>query len=215
MVNIRRCFFATSGCTEPGKKPSASPQAIGKEASWIAALSALERIRDKCSSLRAPASVECFVTGMKDEGASTQAVAFAKLMRNSAFMNKFLETGSIEVAYVEHPFQANENYSWFLVNGTPDLIDVDDPVYRANSGFERDDRYTSLLKAYPQLLLWPDDRTEKSTPMVRCLKGQGKRFVISYRITDGCRECNYLGTALFAFDFDRDGSFTGTKIPGY
>ena len=125
-----------------------------------------------------------------------------------------LETGRIDVVYVEHPFRANENYSWFLVNGNPELIDVDDSAYRTKSGFEKDARYISLAKAYPQLTLWPDDRSEKSIPMVRSLKGQGQRFVMSYRMTDGCRACTYLGTAWFSFDFAQNGTFLGTKFLG-
>jgi predicted secreted protein len=151
---------------------------------------------------------------MKDEGASTQAMAFAGRMDNLAYMTRFLETGRVDVAYVEWPFRANENYSWFIVNGAPDLIDVDDPAYRAKTGFEKDARYTSLAKIYPRLALWPDDRSEKSIPMVKSLKGQGQRFVISNRITDGCRACSYLGTAWFAFDFTQNGTFLGTKFLG-
>lgn len=46
------------------------------------------------------------------------------------------------------------------------------------------------------------------------LRGQGQRFVVSYRITKGCRACDYLGTAWFAFDFEQSGKFTGTKFLG-
>lgn len=193
---------------------AASQQAIGKEFAWTPPAGTLEKIRDRCSSLQAHALGECFVSGMKNEGASAQAMAFASRMSNLAYMVKFLETGRIDVAYVENPFQANENYSWFLVNGTPDLVNVDDPAYRVKSGFEKDAQYTSLAKAYPQLALWPDDRTEKGMPMARSLKGQGQRFVVSYRITSGCRACDYLGTAWFAFDFAQNGTFLGTKFLG-
>jgi predicted secreted protein len=141
-------------------------------------------------------------------------MAFANRMGNLAYMAKLFETGRIDVAYVEHPFRANENYSWFLVNGTPELIDIDDPVYRAKSGFEKDARYISLAKANPQLVLWPDDRSDKSVPMVRSLKGQGQRFIVSYRITSGCRACDYLSTAWFAFDFAQNGTFLGAKFLG-
>jgi predicted secreted protein len=207
-------FLQMAGAQNQAGTSAVSQQAIGKDYSWVPPAGTLGKIRDKCSSLQAPAFGECFVSGMKDEGASAQAVAFANRMGNLAYMAKFLETGRIDVAYVEHPFKANENYSWFLVNGVPELIDVDDPACRTKSGFEKDARYASLVKAYPQLSLWPDDRTDKSIPMVRSLKGQGQRFVISNRITDGCRACNYLGTAWFAFDFAQNGTFLGTKFLG-
>jgi predicted secreted protein len=207
-------FLQMAGAQNQAGTSAVSQQAIGKESVWTPPAGTLEKIRDKCSSLQAPAFGECFVSGMKTEGASAQAMAFASRMGNLAYMTKFLETGRIDVAYVEHPFRANENYSWFLVNGTPDLVNVDDPAYRAKSGFEKDARYISLAKANPQLAWWPDDRTDKSMPMARSLKGQGQRFVISNRITDGCRACNYLGTAWFAFDFAQNGTFLGTKFLG-
>lgn len=46
------------------------------------------------------------------------------------------------------------------------------------------------------------------------LRGQGQRFVVSYRVTNGCRACEYLGTAWFAFDFEQGGKFMGTKFLG-
>ena len=203
-----------AGAQNQAGTSAASQQAIGKESVWTPPAGTLEKIRDKCSALQAPALGECFVSGMKNEGASAQAMAFASRMGNLAYMAKFIETGRIDVAYVEHPFRANENYSWFLVNGNPELIDVDDLAYRAKSGFEKDARYISLAKANPQLAWWPDDRSDKSIPMARSLKGQGQRFVISNRITDGCRACTYLGTAWFAFDFAQNGTFLGTKFLG-
>lgn len=191
-----------------------APQTIDNEASWIAPEGELGKIREKCAILQGSAVDECFTTGMREAGASAWAVAFVKRTGKLAYMSKFLETGRVDVAYGVHPFRANENYSWFLINGVPDLIDVDDPMYRNKTGYEKDTRYTSLMKKYPKLSFWPEDRTSKSVPMIKKLRGQGQRFVINYRITDGCRACEYLGTAWFAFDFDRNGKFLGTKFLG-
>jgi len=192
----------------------AGTQIVDKGASWTPTQGSLEKIRDKCKNLQAPDLGECFISGMGGEGASPQAVAFARRAGNLAYMSRFVESGRVDVAYVDYPFRANENYSWFLVNGVPDLIDVDDPIYNPKSGLEKDQRYVLLSKSYPNLTLWPDDRTSRRAPMVKGLRGQGQRFVISYRITSGCRTCEYLGTAWLGFDFEQNGKFMSTKFLG-
>lgn len=211
---ILGAFLHVAGAQSQVSTSVEPSQTIGKEASWIPLEGSLARIREKCSSLQTLDLSECFVSGMKDEGAPAQAVAFSERMSNLAYMAKFLETGRVDVAYVEYPFRTNENYGWFLVNGIPELIDVDNTVSRAKSGYEKDALYVSLAKTHPQLSLWPEDRTSKSAPMIKRLRGQGQRFVVSYRITSGCRACDYLGMAWFAFDFEESGKFLGTKFLG-
>lgn len=207
-------FWSSVGSQEPADQRVLTDSMIDARSLWAPPTETLKKIRSACGSLQGQALSDCFITAMKEEGARPEALAFARKIGGLAYMEGFLEAGWVDVAYVVYPFRANENYGWFLVNGSPGLIDVDDPVHRSRAVLEKDTQYRALAKKHPALTVWPGERSPNSVPMMRELRNRAQRFVVGYRMTDGCRTCAYLGMAWIAFDFTKNGTFVGTKFLG-
>jgi hypothetical protein len=167
-------------------------------------------IRQSCSGARDTGA--CFVKKMEEQGAPRQAVSFAKLTGNTGYMRDFRDTGRVDVAYVNYPFRANENQGWLLVNGSPQTVDVDDYNITSKAGLSNNPRYTALARRYPNVAIFPGDRSGTNFPIARNLPGGGQRFVVAYKLVDGCHACNQIGTLKLAFDFDRGGRFTGASF---
>lgn len=154
---------------------------------------------------------DCFIKGMGKSGASPQAVAFTR-RNDGAYLRDFRHVGPVNIAYVTNPFRANENDSVFLVNGKPATIDVDNQQLLNQTDLTKNSTYASLAKKYPQISLWPGDRSGTDTPTVKDLPGGGRRFAVSYRLQNFCHACEVVGSAQFGFDFDQTGKFLGTKL---
>ncbi len=158
-----------------------------------------------------PALGDCFVGVMGKLGASSQALAFARRMDNSAYLREFRDTGGVDVAWIFYPFRANENYGCLLVNGEPPIIDVDDLQELPQAELDADSTYRALASRY-RVTIWPADRVGKSGPAVLRLAGGGRRFVVMYRLQDFCHACELIGMAAFGFDFDAAGRFLGRRL---
>ena len=170
----------------------------------------MREIREKCQT--APDFGNCFASQMSKFGASPEAVAFTKLTGNTGFMRDFRETGRVDIAYVNYPFRANENQGCLLVNGTPRTVDVDDLSLLPNNDLMKNSRYAALFKKYPNIAIFPGDRSGTDYPVAQILPGGGQRFVVSYWLTSGCHACERVGTVSYAFAFGANGKFLGAKF---
>jgi hypothetical protein len=174
----------------------------------------LDRIRERCSSPKVLDFSECFASSMAPAGASADAVAFTRHTGNMAYLRGFREEGRVDVAYVFYPFRANENYGWFLVNGDPPFVDVDDQSSLAFDQLETDPVYGGLKAQFPDISLWPDDRFSMDLPKSEKASDGGQRFTVTYRLQNLCHACELLGFADFVFRFDASGHFQGTQLTG-
>lgn len=211
MTSIVLCFclvfvFAQKQSAQAQQKSTA----IGADALWQPGMQGMQDIKEKCGS--APDFGACFAAQMQKEGASPQAVAFTKLTGNTGFMRDFRETGRVDVAYVNYPFRANENQGCLLVNGSPRTVDVDDTSIFSKNDLLKNSQYAGLAKKYPNVTIFPGDRSGTNYPVAENLAGGGQRFVVSYRLLDGCHACERLGSVSYAFDFDAKGKFLGAKF---
>lgn len=191
---------------------SVSITRTGPGAVWNAAPSFVGKVQAKCGALVSPKLGECFVGVMQEAGASSAAAAFARRMDGDAWMRAFRESGRVAVAYITYPFRANENQGVLLVNGDPDLIDVDDFVLPMKAALEKDHVYAGLVKRFPDTSFWPGDRYTADFPVSESRPGGGQRFHAGYVLRNGCHACEQIGSAVFAFDFAANGKFTGTKL---
>jgi predicted secreted protein len=201
-----------SFAVENVKKSSVPATQLGAGAVWNAGPSFPGKVQEKCGALSIPELGECFSRVMKESGASTEAVAFARRMENEAWMRAFRDTGRVDIAYVTYPFRANENQGLMLVNGDPDLIDVDNFVLPMKGELEKDPVYAGLLKRFPDISFWPGDRYSTELPVALLLSGGGQRIYVGYVLRNGCHACEEIGSAVFAFDFAANGKFTGNKL---
>ncbi len=166
----------------------------------------------RCSALASPNFQRCFISLMTDLGASAEAVRFAALTDTTGYVRHFINTGIVDVAYVSYPFRANENFGISLVNGIPDMIDVDDFQFVDLTTLKKDSVYLDIVGRFPDASVWPGDRFAFDQPVSQSLTGGGQRFIVSYNIRNGCHACEQIGIARFAFDFDNYGKFEGTRL---
>lgn len=207
LVLLWGCLSVKAIWAEEPKK--AGP--VSAEAVWKPGLSSVADIKKQCAASNGGAIQDCFINGMAKAGASSQAVAFTR-RNDGAYLREFRRVGPVDIAYVTNPFRANENDAIFLVNGTPATIDVDGQQLPNQTDLAKNSTYASLAKKYPQISLWPGDRSGTGTPTVKDLPGGGWRFVVSYRLQNFCHACAVVGSAQFGFDFDQAGKFLGTRL---
>jgi predicted secreted protein len=172
----------------------------------------MHAIRDSCNKMNYSSFGDCFLVQMKKFNASPEAVEFAKLTLSEGFMRDFKETGKVDVAYAIYPFRANENQVCFLVNGSPNMIDIDSYEYISKINFKKNIIYKQLEMKYPHLSIWPGDRSGTGYPAVRKLPDGGQQFIFNYRLQDGCHACKLIGFVNLGFDFDKDRKFIAIKV---
>lgn len=190
--------------------PASALAKVTDKAVWNPAGDVIRAIKDGCADDKEV--TKCFAKGMREEGASKQAVKFAKSLPTFGILRHLRETGKVDIAYVVYPFRANENYGVILVNGRPSPIDVDDLNALPQDQIKTDLAYPKLAKRYKEIALWPSDRFSYNLPTVEVPSGGGQWFAVEYRLTDGCRACKDVGIARFGFDFNTKGKFLGAKF---
>ena len=149
---------------------------------------------------------------MQQLGAPPEAVAFSKLLGGDGYMTSFREFGKVDLAQVFFPARANGNWQYFLVNGTPRVVDVaDDTLLKRVKDVDlpKDRLYTSLHEKYAELMLWEGDHEFVSAKRRR---DGGQQFVFSYNINNACH-ADWTGyIALVRVDFSPNGKLGGTRL---
>jgi len=192
--------------------PAWAKKKVGPESVWDPGASEVTALREMCAASDPAKTRSCFLGGMKTGGASREAQEFAAQIPEPAFMRSFADGGPVGVAYVTFPYRANENQGVFLVNGKPDLVNVDDPTLLPKADLEKDSIYAALKAKNPEATLWPGDRYSPGHPAVERTPGGGVHFLVDFRILNGCRACEEIGTAFFSFEFDEGGAFKGVSL---
>lgn len=177
-------------------------------------MSSMQAARETCTKVPGPQFGECFVQQMRAAGASPQTVAFMHAIHNDGFMRDFKNTGRVDIAFVDYPFAANENQHCLLVNGMPNLMDVDDYKLLPKDDLAKNLEYSALHRKFPNIAVFPGDRSGTKFITAKKLSDGGQRFVVPYVLVDGCHACARAGVLKLAFDFDRAGKFLGAKVAG-
>lgn len=197
-------------------KPSRPANARITEASvWTPPPDTLSAIRVKCGDAGDASRLEnCFLGEMKSNGASPEAVAFARSAADIGviYMRAFRKVGPVDVAYIQYVFRANELDGIFLVNGDPSPIDVDDDDVLPKARLEGNSAYAELAGRHPNVSVWPGDRFDTKLPALVDTGWGTQTFAVDYILRDGCHACAQIGTASVAFQFDADGKFQGAKV---
>jgi hypothetical protein len=185
---------------------------VGKASEWLPSASTMEKIRLQCAKQKGLDFGTCFVDSMKRAGATPQAVAFARATGNTGYLSHFLERGRVDLAFVRYPFRANENQGWILVNGAPAMIDVDSLSELPKGRLTENPTYRALKEKYSKILLFGGDRDITQPPEMIILPDKGQRFIVGYRLLNGCHACEQVGSVRFSFDFKPDGTFLGSTL---
>jgi predicted secreted protein len=226
----RRCRFAVRGivlacvllCSssilfaqQTTKSSRPTNTRITEAAVWTPSPDALASVRTKCGDAGDPSRIEnCFLGEMKSAGASPEAVAFARSAADIGviYMRAFRKVGPVDVAYVQYVFRANEIDGVFLVNGDPSPIDLDDEDILPKARLQGNSAYSQLAGQYPNLSIWPGDRSDTTLPALVDTGWGTQTFAVDYILRDGCHACATIGTATVDFVFDTDGKFQGAKV---
>ncbi len=179
---------------------------------WHAPVDFMTMFHRTCDSLEGQAFQRCFLNLMKKSGATAEAVRFTILTDTTGYVRHFVDSGIVDIAYVFYPFRANENFGITLVNGKPDMIDVDDFSFVDLAELKKDSTYIGIVDSFPDAAVWPGDRYHLSEPRYESLPGGGERFIVQYILKNACHACRDIGVVDFAFDFNRDGTFEGTRL---
>ena len=199
-------------CAAAARAQNQTDQKFDASALFQPGMSTMQMARETCTKVPGPQFGECFVQQMQAAGASPQAVAFMHAIHNDGFLRDFKSTGRVDIAFVLYPFAANENQHCVLVNGTPNLIDVDDYELLPKDDLPKNPQYAALLKKYPNIAVFPGNRSGTKFISAKKLPDGGQRFLVPYVLVDGCHACARVGSLQLAFDFDSAGKFLGAKV---
>ena len=193
-----------------------SDSQIGPTAIWNPSQSNLAQIQKTCGS-EAAAYGRCFIEQMGNLGAPPDAVSFTQTYADQnqgmiAVLQGFHPVDAVDLGYAFFPGSADFNQKWLLLNGTPDIVDVDDFSLLPQDPMRRDSAYGALQARYPRLALFDGDRANGAMPETESLPDGGQRFLIDYLLKDQCRACATVGKARFAFAFDAAGRLTDVKF---
>jgi hypothetical protein len=188
---------------------AAAAEKVTTAAVWRPNSGFMSRFHSRCDRLGGKTFDACFVAAMAAAGAAPAALDFARRLDGEAYLQALAETGGpIAIAHISYPFRANENDAWLLVNGRPDLIDVDDERRLALAMMRGASAYRAIARHYPQATFWPGERGMAGPQVI----AGGRQFIVDYRLRNLCHACAVIGHVRFAFEFDRAGSFRGTRL---
>ncbi len=177
----------------------------------------LSKAHQACdTSMSAVSFPECFMNQVAVAGAPPAAVAFTRAFYQESggqvgIMSAFKSLGPVDVAQVFYPLRANDNYGLLLLNGDPKMLDVDDLKKLDRTGMDQDTWYEGLKKKFPQVEIWPGDRSAKIPwPRVQQSPDGGIEVIVPYPLLNGCHACESVGTARFGWEFDASGKFLKT-----
>jgi hypothetical protein len=189
---------------------AAAQERVTAAAVWQPPAEFNARFHKQCDGRAGAAFTACFTAAMAKAGASPAALAFTRRLDNDAYLQALDEPagGLIAVAHVFFPFAANENSAWFLVNGSPPLINVDNfrnlnfPQLRSTAA------YLAIYHNYRNVTFWQGDRGADGPEVLN----HGREFVVGYFLRNLCHACAIVGRVSYAFDFDAAGKFLGTRL---
>ncbi len=165
------------------------------------------------------AFIQCFVAQMSKAGASPGAVAFTQsLLQQSGgdfgILTGFHAVGPVDVAFVTYPLRANTNNGILFVNGTPKIVNAEDPKLLDQADMQQSPQFQNTLAQFPKASLWPGDRDGTTWPNANTNSEGGKSFTLGYPLLNGCHACEKVGTAEFNWKFGPTGNFLGTVFMG-
>lgn len=189
--------------------PAEKAETVTEVAVWRPPAGFMAGFHQRCAGREGAAFTACFAASMAEAGASKDALAFTRRLDNDGYLQALDATnGPVAVAHVFFPFAANENNAWFLVNGAPPLINVDNWRNLDLTRMRSSPTYLSIYHNYRNVTFWQGARGPAGPQVSR----NGHEFVVGYLLRDLCHACAIIGRVRYAFDFDAGGKFLGTRL---
>lgn len=193
-----------------------SDDEIGPSAVWNPSASDLAQMQKICAP-QAEGYSRCFIEQMSNFGAPPDAVSFTQSYADQnqgmiAVLEGFRPLDAVDLGYAFFPGGTDFSQRWLLVNGNPEIVNVDDFSLLPQNDMQHDWAYGALQLRYPRVALFDGDRAIGEAPEMESLPDGGQRFLIDYPLRDQCRACAQLGRATFAFTFDPTGHLADVKF---
>jgi hypothetical protein len=188
---------------------------IGQAAVWQPGNTFAASVQAACGN---SPSADCFAGQMTKAGAPAEAVGFTRELHKATgkvgFMSGFNKVGPVDVAWVTFPAGGSTGHGLLLVNGQPKIVNAEDLKALDQKGLQGSFQFQDLKNQFPKVALFAGDRDGKTWPNSQTGSNGGLQFVIGYPLRNGCATCAHAGFALFQWNFDTTGKFTGTTFMG-
>ena len=160
---------------------------------------------------------DCVISQMSKAGASAAAVSFTRELFKQmdgevGIMAGFHPVGPVDIAWITYPLRSR--YGLLLVNGRPRIINLEDLKLLDQKGMQQSFQFHDLQNQFPNVNLWPGDRDGRTWPNTTTGPNGGPQFIVGYPMRNGCQTCANAGFALFTWNFNTGGKFTGTSFLG-
>ena len=202
-----------------GRATAASPGKLGPSSVWQIPGQFLAAAHAACDKSAPSGFTECFINQMAPAGASADAVSFTRgLYKQShgdvGIMTGFQPVGPVDIAWITYPLRANTNYGLLLVNGKPQMVNVEDLNLLDKKTMQQSPQFKDLAFQFPKVDVWPGDRDGKTWPNSQTGPNGGIQFTVGYPLINGCHACARAGSAIFTWNFSAQGKFMGTTFVG-
>jgi hypothetical protein len=172
-----------------------------------------------CGSSSGSQFGDCLIQQMVKAGASAASVTFTRdLFKEThgevGVMTSFQKGTPVDIAWVTYPWRPDHKYGLLLLNGQPAIVNVEDLKRLDQRAMRESLQYKSLQKQFARLDIFPGDRDGKTFPDSQPSPNGGAQFVLNYPLRNGCPNCGNAGSAMFTWNFDKDGKFVGTSFMG-
>lgn len=152
------------------------------------------------------------IAAMRKLGASPQALSFAQANKDKEFLTKFIKYGPVDLGVCEADdyfvFANPQGESYYLVNGSPRIIAIQDINYLRHLNLDNNNPWS---RSNPRgMMSFKYTKFEKQVTR----PGGGQRFIFGFPIYEGNHAGGIYGYVPVAYDFDNSGQFLGTKLLG-
>jgi hypothetical protein len=201
--------------TAQSKQP---PTKIGTSAVWQIPPRFMNTAHAVCDQILTSIP-ECMISQMAQVGAPVAALSFTRELYKEShgefgIMTGFQDEGPVAFAWVTYPLRANTNYGLLLLNGQPQIVNVEDLKLLDVKTMKKSSQFQDAKLQFPNVDVWPGDRDGKIWPNSQVGPDGGIQFTVAYPLRNGCHACASAGQAIFNWNFDATGRFLGTSFQG-
>lgn len=201
--------------TAQSKQP---PTKIGASAVWQIPPQFMNTAHAACDQILTSIP-ECMIGQMAQVGAPVTALSFTRELYKEShgefgIMTGFQDEGPVAFAWVTYPLRANTNYGLLLLNGQPQIVNVEDLKLLDVKTMKKSSQFQDAKLQFPNIDVWPGDRDGKIWPNSQVGPDGGIQFTVAYPLRNGCHACASAGQAIFNWNFDATGRFLGTSFQG-
>jgi len=169
-------------------------------------------LKERCPGEQNQDPGACLRAVMEELEAPPQAVLVSTCLGRPGFLCDFYESGRVDAALARYPLNRDAPYGYVLVNGSPRVLDVNNPALWPEKALKSNARYGELEKTHSGLSIVPGIPGEMGQILVKDLPEGGQRFIPGYKLLGDSPEGGLAGHVEFSFDFDRDGAYLGSGI---